>query len=113
MSAAVPKVVTVLNSVSSPALDARRSVTMMSVPEWSASILARVGLDLGEQFVEARVAPERRLASKPRQQMATPLAEVQDSRREAVGVERQAHAVGRRNQQLVGDALEQQVERAV
>ena len=65
------------------------------------------------ELLELGVAGQLELAAEPHQQMAPPIAEVEDPRREPFGVQRDPQAVDRRNQQLVGDPLEQRAESAV
>ena len=77
-------------------------------------MLADLRAGLGEDLVAERhqlVFPAQRyLAREAVQEVAPPFTEVQDSRRDSIGMEREADAVDRRLQQLRRDAVEQRTE---
>jgi hypothetical protein len=71
---------------------------------------ARVGEDLIAERHQFVVGAERYLALEAVQEVASPFAEIQDSRRDSIGMQREADAVDRRLQQLRRDAVEQRTE---
>ena len=115
-STAVPNVVTVeKNAAAAP----RRRPPAAARPS-TASPLGSCGAGspgiaerLVEQLGQPRIAGQLRLALQPVDEMALPLGQVEDPRRQPVRVQRHADAVDRRHQQLVGDALQQRAERGV
>ena len=73
----------------------------------------RIGLELGEQRDERRVAGERDLAPQPVEQVHAPLGEVGDPRRDPVGMQRDAQDVDGRLEQVRRDGRRQQRHGAV
>ena len=108
MSSGVPKVVTVDMKANSPDSWRRRSGTTISPgPGWVAGtprIVARVGLQLGQQRAQLRILRDADLAPQPPQDVGAPLRQVGDPRRHALGMQAQAQRVDGRLQQVRGGA---------
>ncbi len=72
-----------------------------------------VGGKLVVQHREGRVAARQRVTRQALEEMRTPLVQVQDPRRQAVGVQAQPQDVDRRLEELVCHALDEEAERTV
>ena len=104
----MPNVDTMLMNRSSPPSCRSRSGTMISLRGVQLDLVARVRPELVEQRRQLRIVRRRDLSLEAGEQVRAPLAEVEDLRRHALGMQREPERVDRRRELLGRDALEQQ-----